>query len=380
MNRVIKKAFPENIKAPLRKIRGVYRGTLAAYKKYAVPKFLIHFVTTECQLNCKHCFYSAELNTLQKSKLSLSELKKIILSFRSPIDTLVLTGGEPFLDKDLVEIALLYNSLNKTRIIAIDSNGFATDTIIDSVNKILNRSNNNSCLSLQISLDGPEKIHNDIRGNPYSFQNAVETIKRLKKIQVSNDKMHIHMLCIINQKNCNYLKELSNYCMENLNMPIYFELVRRNICSFHSSRYKPRDELTGDLSFDLKRAFNDVVHIYNQQDKRFKSKSCSSMIGKIRDEFTIAREGKRLFACLAGNYVGTLFSNGDVSPCELLSFRLNLRDFDYNFPKIWDSRQMRAVVEKIRRSCFCTLGCFIGLSRQRIDYQLKTLFAKSEFL
>ncbi|MFA5410273.1 MAG: radical SAM protein [Candidatus Omnitrophota bacterium] len=380
MNRIIKKAFPENIKAPLRKIRGVYRGTLAAYKKYAVPKFLIHFVTTRCQLNCKHCFCPSESDASSKDKLSLSELKKVILSFNAPIDTVVLTGGEPFLHKDLVEMALLYNSLNKARIISINTNGYATDTIVNSVNKILNDLDNNSCLSLQVSLDGPERIHNDIRGNPYSFQNAAETIRRLKKIQVANDKMHIHTLCIINQKNCNYLKELSSYCMENLNMPIYFELVRRNICDFHSVEYKPRDGLTGDLSFDLKRAFNDIVHIYNQQDKRFKSKSCSSMIGKIRDEFTIAREGKRLFACMAGNYAGALFSNGDVSPCELLDFRLNLRDFDYNFPKIWNSPRMRAVVEKIRRSCFCTLGCFVGLSRQRIDYQLKTLFAKPKFL
>jgi radical SAM protein with 4Fe4S-binding SPASM domain len=59
-----------------------------------------------------------------------------------------------------------------------------------------------------ISLDGPEEIHNQIRGHKSSFQKAIEGIDELLK---HSPRPNISIFCVITEWNIGHLKEFADY-------------------------------------------------------------------------------------------------------------------------------------------------------------------------
>jgi hypothetical protein len=49
-----------------------------------------------------------------------------------------------------------------------------------------------------------------------------------------------------------------------------------------------------------------------------------------------------------------IYDEGTVSSCELLEPVGNLRDYDWNFRKLWFSPAMQARRRKVADGCFCT--------------------------
>lgn len=62
----------------------------------------------------------------------------------------------------------------------------------------------NNVTDLFISLDGPQDVHNEIRGHKKSFQKAVEGMEELLRLQ---PKASISIFCVITEWNIGYLKE-----------------------------------------------------------------------------------------------------------------------------------------------------------------------------
>ena len=58
--------------------------------------------------------------------------------------------------------------------------------------------------------------------------------------------------------------------------------------------------------------------------------------------------------CYAGTAGGVIYDEGTVSSCENLDPVGNLRDFDWNFQKLWLSPAMQARRKKASDGCFCT--------------------------
>ena len=73
------------------------------------PRWITLFITNYCSARCEHCFYSKELNN-KIEELNLENLKKIFLSLKKPLNTLRITGGEPFLNKSTEDFFILYTN------------------------------------------------------------------------------------------------------------------------------------------------------------------------------------------------------------------------------------------------------------------------------
>jgi MoaA/NifB/PqqE/SkfB family radical SAM enzyme len=58
--------------------------------------------------------------------------------------------------------------------------------------------------------------------------------------------------------------------------------------------------------------------------------------------------------CYAGTAGGVIYDEGTVSSCENLAPIGNLRDFDWNFQKLWLSPAMQERRKKASDGCFCT--------------------------
>jgi molybdenum cofactor biosynthesis enzyme MoaA len=130
-------------------------------------------ITEKCNLRCKYCMPAEGVDLLPNSQLLTSEeiydLVRVFVEFG--VDKIRLTGGEPLIRKDAVEIVQNLNTLRSLGLknIAMTTNGVSLKRKLDS---LLNGGLN----SLNISLDTLGKNHTvmvmfDFFGlDPYKFQ------------------------------------------------------------------------------------------------------------------------------------------------------------------------------------------------------------------
>jgi MoaA/NifB/PqqE/SkfB family radical SAM enzyme len=113
-------------------------------------------VTTRCNGSCSHCFARSGIS--RRSSLSVDLVKEIIVEgYDTGYRHLHVTGGEPLLWKGLFEV-LDYGFGVGYQTIFINTNG----TLM--TEEIAKRLADYGNLSISISLDGPEDLHNRIRG------------------------------------------------------------------------------------------------------------------------------------------------------------------------------------------------------------------------
>jgi radical SAM protein with 4Fe4S-binding SPASM domain len=135
-------------------------------------------LTERCNLRCTHCYQSGT----RSAELSLAEIENIAVEVSEMLDTWTdtydipfspsfnITGGEPFLRQDIFEI--LKEVGNRGFELYLLSNG----TLIDSTKaQILSELN---VRGVQVSIEGPESIHERIRGGG-SFASSLRGVRYL---------------------------------------------------------------------------------------------------------------------------------------------------------------------------------------------------------
>jgi MoaA/NifB/PqqE/SkfB family radical SAM enzyme len=147
-----------------------------------LPSFLTFSVNNYCNQRCKTCnIWRNNPIEERKKELKLDEIERIFSQFPK-IFWLTITGGEPFLREDLVEIVKIACKKSKVNVLTITTNGSLPDVIEKDVKEILANCKNLTII-VNVSIDGDRELHDKIRGIKGSFNKAVETIERLKKIK-----------------------------------------------------------------------------------------------------------------------------------------------------------------------------------------------------
>jgi len=309
---------------------------LKVLKGLDTPLNLIHFVTNKCNMKCSHCFYWKELN--QGNEMDINQVETFIKSLKNKLNLVMLGGGEPFLREDLTEIADLYIKYNKVKNMNIVTNGFLSKKIYETVKNI-----SGTNLNIQISLDGLETQHDKIRNTPGSFKKVIETVNLLKNLNIN-----IGILTVLSNKNYKQIDELSDFVRNELKVKHSFELIRGN----------PKDKgFTLPPLEELDLLYQKIKSIYKKQTKNLK-KDYGVNLAALKLSIEILKKNKKLINCSAGSIVGVVYANGDVSLCELKPSFENLKNYNYNFYKLWKSEKADSEREKIK-NCFCTHGCFL---------------------
>lgn len=141
--------------------------------------FVIQWHLTErCNLRCSHCYQTGRGN----DELSLFEIKEAVDEIVEMFETwsrdyllsmspsLNITGGEPFLRSDLPEILSMIRDKGFETFLL--SNG---TLITDKSAKLLSKL---GITGVQISIEGPEAIHENIRGQD-SFAASIRGVNKL---------------------------------------------------------------------------------------------------------------------------------------------------------------------------------------------------------
>lgn len=136
--------------------------------KLSSPLSVCWQITTKCNLSCKYCLSSS--GPKNDYGLTTDKAKEIIKMLGTlNVNRLDFTGGEPFIRKDLKEL-LLYSIENNINPLV------TTNTLLlsDEDMKFLAKNN----ILVQVSIDGAEATHNEIRGDKI-YDLTLSNIKKL---------------------------------------------------------------------------------------------------------------------------------------------------------------------------------------------------------
>lgn len=319
------------------------------------PLQFIFFITSKCNLRCKHCFYLESINN-PKSELSIDEIEKISQGIGNLL-WFSLTGGEPFLRRDITKIAEIFYRNNKFHLLTICTNGILQDQVIQSVSEIC-KICTNAHLILHVSLDGMEKTHNQIRGAPDGFRKAIETIQELKKLKKDFKNFNVATITTCNAENQKEMGELASFLKNEVKPDsIAINLIRGKPCStalgqvdlkyyFDFIKIQKEGWAAGDFGY-----FDLFGKLFLKKRELLQKQIIS----------TIFKEDRYVIPCLAGNISCIMTEAGDLYPCEILDKKIgNLKDSDYDFKKLWHSKEAEEIRRHIKDTrCYCTYECAI---------------------
>lgn len=321
-----------------------------------LPEQVTFFVTNRCNLRCKHCFYWQNLNKTTK-EFTLEELKKVVPTI-GRFSFLSLGGGEPFLRDDLAEIVKLFVEINKVSRISIPTNGFLTERILDSTREMLKVTKKAKVL-VKVSFDGIAEEHDNIRGVKGSFDNAVRTFLQLKELTQEYTNFKLGVILTLSRLNEHSLLDAYACIKDKLSPDIVgLNFVRGNTKedSIKQVDLKNYQVLYSTILQDLLKEKRDNGVFYDFYSA-YKSKVCE-LISEI------VQTKKYPLKCYAGKLSAVIDSSLDIFPCENLDKKMgNLRDYDYDFRRLWFSRDSSTIREYIANSdCWCTCECNLQIN------------------
>jgi len=311
------------------------------YGSVKPPPFLTVFINSICNLTCEHCFYWQHLN--KRDDLTLEEFKKLSEDL-GPIETLNLSGGEPYLQPDFAEIVELFVKNNGVRQIYVPTNGYFTKKTEEAMRAIMH-----SCPELELfvnefSLDGTPEFHNVFRGNPKSFEKAMDTYDMLAELQEEDERFRIHTTATATGDNLEELRALCNLLHERCPKMDHFGLA-----IIRGDRKNP--SLEGPELTAFRELYEYTRAVWEKREEGRFGAMVEPMLQWAKTR--TAEKKRQVVHCTAGKLTGVVHANGDVSVCETHKPLGNLRQ--EGFRDIWCSEAANELRRSIRAcECWCT--------------------------
>ena len=267
-------------------------------------------ITNRCNSHCSICNIWKE--KCFSDEMSVCDIEKLFSNpCFSDVNTVSITGGEPFLRKDINEIIVTLKSvLNKLDRIFLNTNA----TIID---KVVNTSV--LCSSLfketivSISVDGPKDVHNSLRGIS-CYDNAVVLLNKLQEIP--NVKTSVSMT--LSKNNANYSALDYVYNLANS----YGAMFSFRLADTSPTYYK-NTEKHFSISDEQKSAVSQFIG----------DKCIDNSFLQVLKEFIdtgnvnlITENGRN--KCLAGKNFIFMHPNGDMAPCLYSTNKLSVEQIN----------------------------------------------------
>lgn len=334
---------------------------LARYKivRPTSPITLTFSITAACNSLCKTCnigLVHSQNPHRVKENLTLDEIEKIFQTV-GHIYFFNISGGEPFMRNDFPDIVELACKYLKPRIIHSPTNALLPQKVYEGTKRsleIINRYDPKIEFSIKPSIDGVGAKHDEVRGVPGNFKKLEETIQLLKKFE-KHPNFHIELGTVISRYNINDLDAIEDYVHS-----IGIQSYRNEIAEQRTEFFNLNDPITPS------------AEEYQKLMERFKKKIKENIKGKkryarITEAFRLVYydlvpkilKGKNI-PCYAGISNVHINFNGEVWPCCVLGYDKpmgNLRDFNYDFNKMWHSKKANQVRKFIRiNGCPCPLA------------------------
>lgn len=162
-------------------------GLEAARSNLVRPPFpfkLTFAVTYNCNSRCKTCGIwkrpFAKPGASGNDDMSLAQIRRLF-SRNSGFRWVALTGGEPFLRRDIAGIAKAIKDSCPLEVLTITTNSLSPPAVVREVKRILGLKIPK--LILTLSCDGPPEVHDAVRGRAGNFEKICAVYSQLRGLQ-----------------------------------------------------------------------------------------------------------------------------------------------------------------------------------------------------
>lgn len=320
---------------------------------------MVHFITKNCNARCTHCFIDFDDPQTFKGELTTEEIGRLTKTMGWQLRNVNLTGGEPFLRKDIFEIAQAYFANTGIRSIYITTNGYFTDRMKGFIEQYLASEHAKAhTLFFSISVDDYPEAHDKNRRISGLFERAMQTLRMLNEYR--DRRVYANANLTVIPSNYERMNEVYDYLIE-----------KEGIRSFTTTIM--REEGVAIIDPALKQDLSAAYRNLNQRIKRdlldgriqgFDGTSLGDLVNAknlvMHDQIEKAFEtGEFVSTCYAGETSLVLEANGDVRPCEVLPNVIgNVRASAYDLGAVWGSdvalETRRFIVDT---ECHCTYEC-----------------------
>ena len=333
------------------------------------PEWIVLGVNNVCNLHCKMCDvgtknlesnFAQNLIGTHPINMPMELIQKIIdqVAHYYPKTKLGYAFTEPLVYPHLIDSLSYANQ--KGLYTTITTNAL---TLKHKAQKLVDAGIN----EIYISLDGPETIHNEIRGHKKSFQKALEGIQEITQI---NPKQSISIFCVITEWNIGYLNQFLD---EIKHLPLkevgfmHANYTPDHIAQFHNEQWGKHyqatssnmDEMNLD-NFDLDLLLKEILEIKSSNfDFQI---SFSPDVSSQEDLDIFYNQPEKMMRKGCNDIFGNIMikSDGSVIPSHGRCYNLTLGNiYDQSLKEIWSSD----VLKKIRTDLRKAGGLFPACSR-----------------
>jgi MoaA/NifB/PqqE/SkfB family radical SAM enzyme len=320
-------------------------------RRFGRPRMLPINITLSPSPKCNSRCLTCNIWMKRENELTLSEWDKVLSSLGKSPYWFTISGGEPLMYPDIVELTHLVYQHCRPGIINIPTNGILRSGP-ERVRKILELCPDVQ-LIINLSLDGVGERHDKIRGVPGNFEKFEERLQQYIELRADFPNLTVGIHSVISVFNVDHLDELIEYADNSTADQFITEIA------------EPRVEL-------------DTIGLPITPDKKAYSKSIDRLIdyvnskqykgiARITEAFRveyydlvkrILEDEDQVIGCYAGWASAQIYADGTIWPCCIRADDLgNLRDYNYDFREIWSGKK----IEDVRRSiaakeCYCPLA------------------------
>lgn len=287
-------------------------------------------VTYRCPMRCKMC------NIWENPTRKEEEFKPGLLTKLPRMNSVNITGGEPFVREDIEEIVRIL--MTKTDRIVFSTSGFYSDRILALAEKYPR-------LGFRISLEGLSVKNDELRGREGGFDKGLRTLLALRRLGVKDIGFGI-TVSNNNSEDMLHLYELSR------NLKMQFATA-----SFHNSYYFHKYDNQVTNIDEVAANFDELIQRLMKENSPKSWFRAFFNLGLIN----YVKGGRRMLPCEAGTENFFVDPWGNVLPCNGMEKNCwfetmgNLHDVA-DFMDIWTSEKAARVREKVAN---CPKSCWM---------------------
>lgn len=261
-------------------------------------------ITSKCNLRCKHCYMEA--NNFNYNQIDINILKKLLLDFKSKVETITFTGGDPLCHPNIKEI-ISFAKANKFKV-RLNTSGYLLDKefIIFLKKEHIDY--------VKLSLDGASaNTHNYLRNSKLAFDKVIKCMELLNYYDIPYSIGTVVGDFNINEMD-GIIKLAKKYNAKKVGIGIIHPLGRA---------YKNNYDLLISDYYDFLDRIDNILRKYKQFVTFDEDGNWCDFIKKDQFNITSYLSYKRYIGlmscdgCGAGSKILFIDSSGNLKPCMM---------------------------------------------------------------
>lgn len=315
-----------------------------------LPSMVTFIVTWRCNLRCFMCDVWKKTDhddmTPEEARAIFKQLPRL--------DTLRLTGGEPFLRRDFQDLVGKILEVTEPTVLHITTAGVMYERIVNFVKAFGSKK-----LHLKVSLDAVGDRHDEIRGYRGLYNKTLRTLRTLAELRQQYG-FYLGVNQTISERNWDHIVPLRE-AMAELDIPVHYAIATDHYTLYrlNTSKENEKPDMRSVSLSDY--TPEQLQYIFDQLDRRDGIKDIPEWIVQryylhgLKNRLLYKREEPKPHCIELFNHM-RLMPNGDVMTCVYYPHVVgNLRR--QTLQEVWYGEAIKPQRQLVQNCIGCWAGC-----------------------